>query len=390
MRSHEGALSNMSTVLLPPKPLEADMARGSGWRLTSPLSQSTPGLSMGLVSRSVGSSAPARMAMIVMAASERTGRAQAVSEIRFCRRHGNGKVAFAESGFVGLGLGTIVQRCASAVSIHIPDVIAAGLPPFPWRGECNRPIRFRLSAAQWDEMHRWSWPIPAARREPWHSAQWLRQDVSRIRTADPSPRLRPLRFWSKGEQGFGSSACRELNPLKVNGHSGSQPPARMMGAAPSSSVFAASAIAMAPDAQATETAQRGPRIPKWSPVTSATCANGYEAARNRPSGRRYQAAGSFAIPVSISVKPPRVLAMTTPLSRKAERSAPEFAIASWVAITASWSVREYLGSEYSARGGKPGTLAIVPSKPGYTSSFAGARQLLPDNMPACKQSSPIP
>ncbi len=60
----------MSTVLLPPKPLEADIASGSGWRFTSPRSQSTPGLSMGSVSRSVGSSAPERMAMIVMAASK--------------------------------------------------------------------------------------------------------------------------------------------------------------------------------------------------------------------------------------------------------------------------------------------------------------------------------
>ena len=39
----------MSTVLLPPNPLEADMASGSACRFTSPRSQLTPGLSMGSV-----------------------------------------------------------------------------------------------------------------------------------------------------------------------------------------------------------------------------------------------------------------------------------------------------------------------------------------------------
>src|SRR6202167_2832304 len=86
--------------------------------------------------------------------------------------------------------------------------------------------------------------------------------VSRTNTADPSPRFRPLRFWSKGEHGFGSNARSELNPLNVNAQSGSLPPARIMGAAPSRSILAASALAIAPDAQVTEIAQRGPRIPK--------------------------------------------------------------------------------------------------------------------------------
>src|ERR1700691_262358 len=67
--SHDRPLPNMSTALLPPKPLETDMASGSSWRFTSPLSQSTPGLSMGSASRSVGSNAPERTAMIVIAAS---------------------------------------------------------------------------------------------------------------------------------------------------------------------------------------------------------------------------------------------------------------------------------------------------------------------------------
>src|ERR1700685_1442362 len=83
--------------------------------------------------------------------------------------------------------------------------------------------------------------------------------VSRTTTADPSPRFTPLRFWSKGEHGFGSNARSELNPLNVNGHSGSLPPARIMGADALSNMLAASSIALAPERQATEIAQRGPR-----------------------------------------------------------------------------------------------------------------------------------
>ena len=159
--------------------------------------------------------------------------------------------------------------------------------------------------------------------------------VSSTRTADPSPRFKPLRFWSKGEQGFGSKARSELNPLNVKAHSGSLPPAKIMGAAPSSNKLAASAIDIAPDAQATEMAQRGPRIPKYSPTASATCAIGNEEPRNKPPGRRNQAAGSLAIPVSISVRPPTVFAIKTPLSRKTELSQPELAIASRAATIAS-------------------------------------------------------
>src|SRR5580658_7981803 len=62
-------LANMSAELLPPNPAETDMASGSASRRTSPRSHSTLGLSMGSVSRSVGSSAPERTAVIVIAAS---------------------------------------------------------------------------------------------------------------------------------------------------------------------------------------------------------------------------------------------------------------------------------------------------------------------------------
>src|SRR5580692_2641255 len=68
IRIHE-RLPNMSAVLLPPNPAETDMASGSTSRRTFPRSHSTPGLSIGSVSRSVGSNAPQRTAMIVIAAS---------------------------------------------------------------------------------------------------------------------------------------------------------------------------------------------------------------------------------------------------------------------------------------------------------------------------------
>jgi len=49
---------------------------------------------------------------------------------------------------------------------------------------------------------------------------------------------------------------------------------QIMGTTVIGGMLAASAIAIAPEAQATEMAQRGPRIPKCSPTASATCATG--------------------------------------------------------------------------------------------------------------------
>ncbi len=88
------------------------------------------------------------------------------------------------------------------------------------------------------------------------------------------------------------------------------------------------------------------------------------------------------------LKPATVLAINTPaLSRKAELSQSRFATASRAAAIASRSLREYRESAPFAGSGNPQTWAVVPSKPGYT-SFVGARQHLPDNMPACRQSKP--
>ena len=58
----------MSAALLPPNPAETDIASGTSWQRTFPLSQSTLGLSIGSVSRSVGNSTPQRTAMIAMIA----------------------------------------------------------------------------------------------------------------------------------------------------------------------------------------------------------------------------------------------------------------------------------------------------------------------------------
>jgi hypothetical protein len=117
----------MSTVLLPPKPLETDMASGSGWRFTSPLSQSTPGLSMGSVSRSVGSSAPARTAMIVTAASRAPAAPRQCPKYDLVEDTGMGWLRPRKAALVGIGLGNVVQRRARAVGIHIADLIAAHL-----------------------------------------------------------------------------------------------------------------------------------------------------------------------------------------------------------------------------------------------------------------------
>src|SRR5579863_5631181 len=95
VRSHEGPLPNpllpnMSAVLLPPNPAETDIASGSGWCRTPPRSQFTLGLSMGSVSRSVGSSAPRRTAIIVMTASSAPAAPRQCPKYDFVEETGTG------------------------------------------------------------------------------------------------------------------------------------------------------------------------------------------------------------------------------------------------------------------------------------------------------------
>ena len=124
------ALPNMSAVLLPPNPAETDMASGNASRSTSPCSQFTLRLSMGSVSRSVGSSTPQRTAHDRDGRLQRSSRAQTVSEIRLRRRNRNGAAASAKDGFVRVGLGNIVEGRARAVGIHVSYLFASDLRLF--------------------------------------------------------------------------------------------------------------------------------------------------------------------------------------------------------------------------------------------------------------------
>ena len=201
--------------------------------------------------------------------------------------------------------------------------------------------------------------------------------VSRTRTADPSPRFRPLRFWSKGEQGFGSNACRELNPLNVNGHSGSLPPARIIGRG---------SVEQHVGGERDRHRLRMHKPRRWhsavresrnvSPTASATCANGYEAAPQQtagapiPSGRIFGDSG-----VDLGQAPDRVRHHDAALTEGR-------AIATRIRhCILSRHHRELIGARVLGTGvlppeaANPRTWAIVPSKPGYT-SFRGRQTAL--------------